>query len=450
MTSRHRRGDVRLRSNVVLAGDQRGAQPRSLDAGSRGDRRSSTSRTLLAMRGANRRQRAESGYYLACSRCRRLAHEIGRDGCDDPRCTARPSEASVAAARARHEDALALIAAEREHLDAESVETEREDLSVLLDPESAVARFLGLEVIAHAGESPAEIGAQPSEEKTPAPVVVDLAMHALVEAAARTGRFDRSYCGAPLDNIVDTLSLGQARAALAQLGGGDGGELAPQPSGSPKFCAAYSSSALAVNTFGPWLHRPQELVLAGHSDFDDLAFEVKFPTGLQGKPPNLDVVAVSPDVLVAVESKCIEYLGTHEATFQSSYDAAVGELAHESWRSLFEDLKADAFLLPHLGVGQLMRHYLGLRRAIVSGTASAAKLLYLYWEPRDGSDFDELAAHRRDLARMAERVADPSVEFAAMSYPGLWAQWAALDSPEWLAIHLAALRERYAVSLAAT
>jgi hypothetical protein len=136
-----------------------------------------------------------------------------------------------------------------------------------------------------------------------------------------------------------------------------------------------------------------------------------FRRASRASPPNLDVVASRADVVIAVESKCIEYLGMHKATFQPSYDVAVDELAHESWEGVRSHTA-----LPFLGAGECVR-------------------------------LDALRAHRRDLRRLAERVADPTVEFAAMSYPELWAQWAALDAPEWLAIHVAALRERYAVSL---
>ncbi|MEJ7784048.1 MAG: hypothetical protein WKF96_04525 [Solirubrobacteraceae bacterium] len=268
-----------------------------------------------------------------------------------------------------------------------------------------------------------------------------------MDAASRTGRFVGSYCESPLDNLVDTLSLGQARAALDQVGSGDGGELKPQANGSPKFCAAYSSAALAVNTFAAWSGREPWLALIGRSVFTQLDFEVKFPIGLAGRSPNLDVVASAPGTIVAIESKCVEYLGEHDATFQPSYDAAVEQLADASWTTLFRDLTAQPALFGRLGVGQLVRHYLGLRRAVVSGSVSSATLLYLFWEPNDAARLDDLIAHRADVVRLARRVDDPTVSFAAMSYPELWNQWTVAGAPEWLVAHVEALRERYAVTL---
>ena len=116
------------------------------------------------------------------------------------------------------------------------------------------------------------------------------------------------------------MTLGQG-AALDQLAAGSGQELSADADAGPKFCAAHSSSALAVNTFGAWIGREGFLTLAGRTGFTGLRFEAKFPTGLKGNPPNLDVVADSRSGVVAIESKCTEYLGKHVASFQPSYEA---------------------------------------------------------------------------------------------------------------------------------
>ncbi len=338
-----------------------------------------------------------------------------------------------------------MIRAEREHIDAESNESEGNEAADLLSPEAAVARFLGLAAIAHAGESKLE--QEPSEgDKLDADTAMTRSKKALTEAAARTGRFSGSYCRDPLDNLVDSLTLGQARTALENLKQGDGGELNPQASGAPKFCAAYSSAALAVNSFAACWGGSSGSCWTASPGFERLEFEVKFPTCLQGKPPNLDVAASGPRATVAIESKCLEYLGEHEAMFQPSYSTAVRELAHESWAALFDDLKNESGLLSRLGVGQLVRHYLGLRRAVVEGLVPAATLLYIYWEPADAERLPAFRDHRADLAKFDSRVSDPTVRFASLSYPDLWAQWSADGAPGWLEAHVDALRERYEVS----
>src|SRR4051812_41384480 len=95
MTEGHRRGAVRIRSNVVFARNGRAAE----------ESRAPVPGEIVEthkpgyLRGAltsQRRQRDERGYYLECSFCHRLAHQIGREGCEDPRCgLARPSPESV-------------------------------------------------------------------------------------------------------------------------------------------------------------------------------------------------------------------------------------------------------------------------------------------------------------------------------------------------------------------
>src|SRR5687768_14281502 len=132
----HRRGAIRLRSNVVLAGNASREDP-AWDLVP-GEIVETYKPHRLSAPGANRRQRAEAGYYRPCSYCDRYAHQIGHDGCDDPRCTSPPSEAQVAAAQARRGDAMALIAAEREHI-AATVETESDELPALVTPEEALA-----------------------------------------------------------------------------------------------------------------------------------------------------------------------------------------------------------------------------------------------------------------------------------------------------------------------
>lgn len=449
MTSGHRRGDVRLRSNVVIEGENEAAR-RSASTLIPGEIAQQYKPGLLSMPGADRRQRAENGYYLPCSRCRRLANEIGRDGCADPACAAPPSEAAVAAAQARHEDAQRLIALEREELER-SVETERSDLAPLIGPGDAVARFLGLAAVTDSHGAEPSGGSKDDDSRgpllPPAPIAGQVKA-AFAAAAARTGRFAGAYCATPTDNLLDTLTLGQARAALDQLAAGNGQELTAGADTAPKFCAAHSSAALAVNTFAAWVDREGLLSLAGRTGFTKLRFEAKFPTGLQGSPPNLDVVADSSNGIVAIESKCTEFLGQHVASFQPSYEPAIVALADESWRDLYRDLISEPSLYAGIDAAQLVRHYLGLRRAIVDRHVSSATLLYLFWEPTGDASSPDLARHREHIRALADRVNDSTVEFASMSYPELWSQWSVPGAPDWLRAHVHALRERYGFGIA--
>lgn len=57
--------------------------------------------------------------------------------------------------------------------------------------------------------------------------------------------------------------------------------------------ALHSSSALAVNFFDYWTHRDKVPLLSAlgvdGKNADSLEFEARFPTGLGGTPPHLDV-----------------------------------------------------------------------------------------------------------------------------------------------------------------
>ena len=57
-----------------------------------------------------------------------------------------------------------------------------------------------------------------------------------------------------------------------------------------KMRARHSSSALALNTFSPWLDHPEHLELVGVRSFKEIAFEKEYPTGLRGRQPHLDLV----------------------------------------------------------------------------------------------------------------------------------------------------------------
>lgn len=110
----------------------------------------------------------------------------------------------------------------------------------------------------------------------------------------------------------ENVLVGVPIAAIAKdFGSGAGRELVK------KLCAAHSSSALVINTFGPWRTQPESLRIAGISGFRNVRFEVTFPTGLGGTPPHLDLFA-DGDSIVAVESKCTEWMKSKPALFSDS------------------------------------------------------------------------------------------------------------------------------------
>lgn len=397
-------------------------------------------RFLEKARGTRHRQREERGYYLPCSRCERLIHQVMLEGCERRDCSAPPTEVQVAQARARHDEALVLIDAERERIAASEDETEDEGLGEVLDAASAVDRLIGLSVLVEpSAGADVQLAAEP-----PASSLADGARAALRAAAEASGDFEAGYCAHAHDNLVDSLTLGQARQALSRLSHGAGSELLPHGDTPPKFLAAHSSSALAVNAFAAWIGREPWLQLVGRGGFDRIEFEVQFPTGLAGKPPHLDVVVSGPAGLVAIESKCTEHLAVHVTEFQPSYQALIAEIAEAPWHQLFAELQAGTASFRWVDVGQLVRHYLGLRRAVLHG-CRVLGLLYLYWEPADATEHLALREHTEEAQRLAELSSGTSVPVTCMSYPDLWDTWSASGAPSWLLEHVAALRRRYNV-----
>jgi hypothetical protein len=479
------RGAVRLRSNVVLEPPDRLALDRAWNLVPGEIVETWRPGHLQGPLSATRRQRDEKGLYLSCTLCGRLTHQIAREGCEAANCgAARPDSESVMANRARHHEALELIALEREHLSGAEHATEDDAAAPILSPEAAVERLLGIAATNDGlapgagpqlapGLAPEEaieplegLRALPAAPKgeTPAPSAADgapgvsgesslppfpsavqaAARAALAAAAAETGRFTDGYCSDPVANLVDSLTLGQARRALDDLSRGDGAELVAHGAARPKFCAAHSSAALAVNTFAAWIGNEAWLQLADRAGFTRLEFEAKFPTGLGGRAPNLDVYLSGPSAHVAIESKCTEQFAQHPASFQESYDALVDEIAHPSWRSVFEQLRGHPSTFALLNAGQLMRHYLGLRRAILDGRAASIALIYLYWEPSDSA---AAADHATETAQLVSSVDDPTVPLSAISYRDLWQRWTTHGAPPWLLDHVTALRKRYDVAL---
>jgi hypothetical protein len=209
-----------------------------------------------------------------------------------------------------------------------------------------------------------------------------------------------------------------------------------------KMRAPYSSSALAVNVFSPWLDHLEKLEICGIRGFTALSFERQCATGLRGTAPHLDVIAEGPQGIVAVESKCLEYLTPKAADFADAYD---GIIDARSWSRWFDPVRTRDPRVRHLDVAQLVKHYLGLSREFPDRSLT---LLYLYWEPRNWQSVPECVAHRADIDAFAAIVSDDPFRFASESYPTLWSTWEQQpECPDWLMTHVARLRQRYDVSL---
>jgi len=241
------------------------------------------------------------------------------------------------------------------------------------------------------------------------------------------------YVNRPEDNLLSTVSLADIEQDYA---GAVGHEL------EYKFCAAYSSAALVANCFAPFRKHGPIPSVAGANGLVSLRFEDRLPHGLRSQPPNLDVVLRGSDVLVAVESKCTEYLRGNRGEFKPAYNP-LEEKMEAGWRKVFRIIREQADHFGGLDAAQLVKHYLGIRH---SAAEHRKVLLYLFWEPLNADSFSVFAEHRRWIAEFSEVVQGSEVEFQSQSYPELWRLWSSGPSPVG-SEHLRQLKERYLVNL---
>jgi hypothetical protein len=182
--------------------------------------------------------------------------------------------------------------------------------------------------------------------------------------------------------------------------------------GRPKFCSAYSSCALAVNTFGPF-DETRPLTIPGAGSYSGgVEFEAQRSAGVRGFKPNLDLVAEpdNADWLYA-ESKCLEYLRPHRTAFSDAFvTKAAALLTDETARhyAQFAEAKADGRDLYELVDGaQLLKHFLAAK--VAAGDRRRVTLAYLFWEPADASEHQVFAVHRHEADELAATLVDDHV-----------------------------------------
>lgn len=239
-----------------------------------------------------------------------------------------------------------------------------------------------------------------------------------------------SYAPQWEDNLLPGLPLDEIRTDLES---GAGSEL------GGKLCAAHSSAALVVNTFGPFRMTPAGLCLSGAAGFSAIRFEAQLPTGLRGTPPHLDLLAEG-DVVVAVESKCTEWMSSKPADFSPSYDRLRDSFGDSPWYQEMLRLRAEPGRYHYLDAAQLVKHAFGLMNRY---GRRPVRLVYLYWEPLDAIGWAECLDHRREADALAAAVRNSQIQLQPMSYHELWEAWGRGTRPP----HLGYLRRRYALDM---
>ncbi len=242
-------------------------------------------------------------------------------------------------------------------------------------------------------------------------------------------------------SLDDNLFVPLSPETLAEFADGDGSELGKLGERG-KMQALHSSSAFACNVFEYWRGRdawPLAQALSVDEGIASIGFERKFPTGLQGNAPNLDVILVAPSGRVTtIECKFLEPYGSHDARFKSKYfetEPGLWQAAgFPDCQALAQRLYSGEFQYRWLNAEQLLKHILGLHK----GPHKQWALLYLWYEI-PGAAGGEHAAEAESFASVAS---GDGIDFRATSYQSVFR---ALEASASQSDHeyLAYLGERY-------
>jgi hypothetical protein len=234
------------------------------------------------------------------------------------------------------------------------------------------------------------------------------------------------YCTALDRNLFHSLS----ERSLAEFAAGDGSELG-KGGARGKIQALHSSAALSCNFFEYW--RAGDLAVLGtafglRTRPSRVAFERKFPTGLGGIAPNMDVVLHEPDsTAFAIESKFTEpYSSSRLKCYLKPKYFLHGrrlwtEVGLPGCQAVAECLRDDAHDFKLLDVSQLLKHMLGLAR-----TGSSWRLCCL-WYRVDGSVGGR---HQEELEHFSQELGADSGRFTSLTYQDLFARVRTIIGPE--------------------
>lgn len=208
----------------------------------------------------------------------------------------------------------------------------------------------------------------------------------------------------------------------------DGNELSSGKIDSPE-----SSAALAVNTFGWFIERPEFLPrLPGIPDEEwpprsvQIEYCARFPWS-GGKHPWLDACIETNGYLIGVESKRFEpFRDKKTVSFSAAYSRPVWGSGMEPYERLRDVLAADPVKFEHLDAAQLVKHAFGLVTDARRKRKTPA-LIYIFAEPEvlKGRKISQSVKdrHRLEIATFAEAVTGGAVGFQALSYREWLATW---------------------------
>lgn len=231
-------------------------------------------------------------------------------------------------------------------------------------------------------------------------------------------------------NYKDNLLTGiEEKYFVDDLLKGSGNEL------DRKFKALWSSSALAVNNFVPIKMNLRDFSFLNYSEFTNAGFERKFPTGLNGTPPNLDFYLENQDVLIAFESKYLETFIKTKLKFAPSYFTL-----KDVNKKLYDLINKYNNQEHYLDIAQLIKHSLGLLK-YKTQTKKEIILVYIYWEPINCENIVECKIHAIELKEFTQEIEIiKEIKFESIAYNSFWELF---ENNNKISSHIQLMREKY-------
>jgi hypothetical protein len=224
---------------------------------------------------------------------------------------------------------------------------------------------------------------------------------------------------------------------------------------SGKFLSPESSAALAANTFGYFIDKPEQLPLLPGTEmmgwpasFVTVEQTAPFPWWPRGQHPWLDAFVETDSHIIGIESKRYEpFRSKSKSSFSEAYWRPVWGEQMGRFEAMRDDISKGKLRFERLDAVQLVKHAFGLRTE-ARRRNKAACLFYLYAEPStwpDGRQVDpaKIEQHRRELLDFSNAFEGDEVTFASLPYQELLNNFAAAGSDE-MAGHAASIGEIFA------
>lgn len=238
----------------------------------------------------------------------------------------------------------------------------------------------------------------------------------------------KGYLNHFTDNLISTIKLDDFKTDLEN---GNGNEL------YGKFQALHSSSALGVNFFGFFKRNIEKFTVFGEKDFKQNAqFEKKLSTGMS-RPPNLDFYLENEKYIIGFESKFLETLSQKKPEISTAYSDELLSIVDEGFIRIVSHFRINN-KKSYLDTAQLIKHSIGL---VKNKGNKKAKLIYIYWEPLNATEFPQYKQHKIELEEFSKLIKCVNgIEFYHTTYLEFYDNYV---SDKFFEQHLENFKEKY-------